>query len=264
MPWLALGTTTHELREGDTAVGSGPETDWRVSTADLTPRHFVLRLRAGNATVEASSPDHIVTLNGRQIVEAAPVREGDVILAGSGRFSYSLEQPRASALGDETVVQAYLVDEAERVAHPLINRSTPIGRDASNAVVVRDPTASRFHAEVRREAGGFAIHSMGAMGTLLNGRPLEHPSMLHDGDVVEIAFAKLRFTRQAPGGGIAMASPHLTGNDESGRRPTLETSERMVADEDSPAGRHTRRVQVFVVLAIVLVGVLWWTLGRRQ
>ena len=159
---------------------------------------------------------------------------------------------------------AYLVDDTGRLAHPLSAGSTPIGRDASNVVVVRDPTASRFHAEVRRSEGSFTVQSIGATGTLLNGRPVDQPTALNEGDVLEIAFTRFRFTRQAPTGGIELAGPHSTRNDETGRRPTLEMTDRVVVDEDNPAGRHTRRVQILVGLGLVLAGVLWWTLGRRQ
>ena len=60
---------------------------------------------------------------------------------------------------------AYLVDDNGRLAHPLSGGPTPIGRDASNVVVVRDPTASRFHAEVRGSEGSFPVQSIGATGT---------------------------------------------------------------------------------------------------
>ena len=69
-----------------------------------------------------------------------------------------------------------------RIAYPLSSRSTTIGRDASNAIVLRDPTASRFHAEVRREAGGFALRSIGALAATLNGQPVERPTVLREGD----------------------------------------------------------------------------------
>jgi predicted component of type VI protein secretion system len=262
MPWLALGATNREIREGDTVVGSGPEADWRVASVDLTARHFVVRLQSGAAAIEACSPDNVVVLNGQQLVARSPVRDGETILAGSGRFSFSTARPKAAPVVEAPVEPGFLVDATDRMAHPLEGRSTPIGRDASNIVVIRDPTASRFHAEVRREAGGFAIHSMGAMGTLLNGYPVEHPTLLHDGDTIEIAFTKLRFTNETPTG-VRLAAPHATRNDESAKRPTLEPVERVVVDDENPAGRHTRRVQVLVGLGILLAAILWWTLGRR-
>jgi predicted component of type VI protein secretion system len=265
MPWLAHGTTTRELRDGDTVVGSAADADWRVTTAELTARHFLVRLQDGVVTLEANSPDTVVAVDGRQIRSACPLRDGETILAGSGRFSFCAEAPAESAEGPAPDLGsgiAYLVNDLDRVAHPLDGRSTTIGRDTSNAVVIRDPAASRFHAEVRREAGGFTVHSMGAMRTLVNRRPVDHPSMLSDGDVIEVAFVRLRFARELPGG-VALAAFDPEPDEESGRRPTLEPVERVVVDEASPAGRHMRRVQVLVGLGVVLAAALWWTLGRR-
>ena len=86
-------------------------------------------------------------------------------------------------------------------------RSTSIGRDASNEIVIRDPSASRFHAEIRQDSDMFVLHSIGASGTLLNAKPLSGPHTLTEGDAVEIAFVKLRFTRSV-GDGIEPAPPH--------------------------------------------------------
>src|SRR5262245_16312735 len=139
MPWLAIGTTTRELQSGDVLVGSGPHAQWRVTTADLMPAHFVVTLNGTSASVRAHSGDNIVVVSGVQVGKSpAPLRDGDVILAGSGRFVFSLEPPNLSPLEEPAPAHGYLVDEQARVAHPLIGRSTPIGRDASNSIVVRD------------------------------------------------------------------------------------------------------------------------------
>jgi pSer/pThr/pTyr-binding forkhead associated (FHA) protein len=151
---------------------------------------------------------------------------------------------------------AYLVDDRARIAHALAVRSTSIGRDASNEIVIRDPSASRFHAEIRQESETFVLHSIGASGTLLNARPMSGPQPLTEGDSVEIAFVKLRFTRSV-GEGIKPAPPHPAANDEFSKKTTL-GSDRVVVDESNMAGRDLRRVQLAVVLIGVLLGVWWW------
>jgi ABC transport system ATP-binding/permease protein len=259
MAWLAAGSATRELREGDTVVGSGADADWRISTADLMPRHFVVSLRGGQALVRSSSNETVVVLNGNQLVGAPqPLADGEVVYAGSGRFVFSVDAPRILPVEEPVPGPAFLVDEHAKLAHPLISRSTTIGRDASNAIVVRDPTASRFHAEIRREAGGFALHSMGAAGTVVNAKTVITPCMLGEGDSVEIAYAKLRFTRRPLAPGISIAPPHETPPDEATRKPTL-GSERIVVDAGNEAGRDNRRVQVVVALLLVLGAVLWLT-----
>ena len=261
MPWLALGVTTREINDETVVVGSGADVEWRVSTADLAPRHLVVEARNGRASVRASSPDNVVVLNGKQIgVEPQPLGDGDVVFAGSGRFIFTVDPPGVTLDDDPSLGHGFLVDDQTKLAHPLLGRSTAIGRDASNAIVVRDPTASRFHAEVRREAGGFVLHSIGATGTMLNARPLASPHVLGEGDTLEIAFAKLRFTTAAPSGDIKLATPHSTKNDETGRKPTLGGGTGVVVDEQNEAGRDTRRLQLLVGL-VVLLAAAWWV-GR--
>ena len=263
MPWLAFGMMTRELRDGEIIVGAASDAGWRVTTGDLMPRHFSLATRGREVTVRACSTDHVVAVNGRQLSgDPLPLRDGDVVSAGSARFAFNGDAPRATPLESPPFYQAHLIDERRSLAHPLNNRSTPIGRDASNDVVLRDPGASRFHAEIRREAGGFALHSIGATGAAVNGVASRSPRLLSEGDEIEIAFETFRFTQEALPANVTIAPMHAAENDEAGRRATL-GSERHEVAEDNSAGRHSNRVKLVVavvlvvVLALVLRGHLW-------
>jgi predicted component of type VI protein secretion system len=154
---------------------------------------------------------------------------------------------------------AFLVDDRAKIAHPLAPPSTSIGRDASNEIVIRDPSASRFHAEVKQEAGTFVLHSIGATGTLLNAKPLSEPQTLTEGDSVEIAYVRLRFTHSI-GAGITPAPPHAEDNDEFSRKRTHGSDDLMVVEDANLAGRDLRRVQIAAVVIVGLVALLWWTL----
>jgi len=156
---------------------------------------------------------------------------------------------------------AYLIDDRAKLAHPLAERSTTIGRDASNEIVVRDPTASRFHAEVRRQDDAFVIDTMGASGTLVNGAPMTGPRELAEGDTIEIAFVTFRFTRAPLSRDIVLAPAHSTENDEVSRKPTL-GSGRALVDDANAAGKDLRRVQLVVLVVIVLLAGWWWLSGR--
>ena len=90
---------------------------------------------------------------------------------------------------------AYMVYEYERRAYPLSDAGFVIGRDASSQIVVREPSVSRFHAEVRSEAGEYVLHTSGATGTRLNGHAVTTPKQLKDGDHIEIGTADLTFRR---------------------------------------------------------------------
>lgn len=259
MAWLAFEMLTRELRDGKLTVGSGADADWRIATADLMPRHFILTTHGDDVSVRAGAAESVVVVNGAQL-RAVPHRlvDGDLVLAGSGAFLFSGAVPRTAPAARPAGPPAFLVDDRASLAHPLTSRSTPIGRDASNLIVVRDPTASRFHAEVRREAGGFVLHSMGSGGTSVNGAPVLSPRLLCEGDTLEVAFTKLRFTRATLSETLAVADPHTASHDEMSRRPTLGT-ERIPVMVDNEAHRDVRRLRIALgVLVIFALGFLAW------
>ena len=92
---------------------------------------------------------------------------------------------------------AYLIDERWGVAYSLHRDRTGIGRDPSNPVIVRDMSVSRFHAEVRRTGNHYVLHTLGSNATKVNGQPLVSHAQVREGDVIEIAYTRLRFTDQA-------------------------------------------------------------------
>lgn len=253
--WLSFGVQTRELRDGEIVVGSGADADWRIATADLMPRHFTLVIHGLNANLRASSKGNVVTVNGRQLVGTTHLlNDGDVIAAGSGRFLFSDQEPRLLPV-EANGHHAYIVDQAGNIVHPLLSRSTTLGRDGSNAIVVRDPAASRFHAEVRREAGGFALHTMGSAGTTLNGRRLGPPLLLSDGDEIEIAYRKFRFVREVPGG-MAVADL-LEGTGETAlRNPTLVTGRFTVVPRRETAGLWVA-IGLVVAAAVAAAAILF-------
>ena len=260
MAWLAVGTTMRELGDGELLVGSGPEAQWRVTSADLSPSHFIVSVRGPNVTLLPASRDAVVVINGERLQGTSrPLVEGSAILAGSGRFLFSESMPAASESAEPAATVGFLVDDHAHVAHPL-GPSTLIGRDASNAIVVRDPTASRFHADVRSEAGGFVLRSLGASGTRLNRQPIQAPTLLAEGDTIEIAFAVLRFTSVQPTGDIVIAPPRSATNDAAGRRPTLGADGVITVEEANRASRGARVVQITAGLVIfgAICAMLWW------
>ena len=262
MPWLSLGSHARELRDGDVVVGSGPDAGWRIATADLMPRHFVVSAKGGVVSVRPFNNDSVVAVNGRQVASSpSPLSDGDVVAAGAGRFVYTVHVLRSATSPTEREQTAYLIDDRWKVAHPLVNRSTGIGRDASNTVVIRDPTASRFHAEVRREAGGFALHSRGSSGTLINQRPVGSPHLLAEGDTIEIAYSALRFTLQPPDQEtLAPASAGV--NDDVARRSTM-ARERISLSTDVVKLPPSIAVPLIAgVIAVVALAVWVWLRSR--
>jgi pSer/pThr/pTyr-binding forkhead associated (FHA) protein len=93
---------------------------------------------------------------------------------------------------------AFLVDDRAGEAYEIGRGPLGIGRDPVSHVIVLDPAVSRFHAEVRSTTTGFTLISMGATGTMLNGKPVTSPRLLTEGDAIGIGDHTFRFTRQRP------------------------------------------------------------------
>jgi pSer/pThr/pTyr-binding forkhead associated (FHA) protein len=69
-----------------------------------------------------------------------------------------------------------------------------VGRQDGCDLVLPDDEASRRHAQVTVTAGGCQITDLGSTnGTYLNGRRLDAPALLVDGDRIEIGHSLVRF-----------------------------------------------------------------------
>ncbi len=81
-----------------------------------------------------------------------------------------------------------------------------IGRDAGCDMVLPDPTISRWHAGLKREASGWMLDDLGSTnGTRLNGWRVRVPVPVRDGDVVSFGAVTYVFGRPGGGGGLSGA-----------------------------------------------------------
>ena len=272
MPFLDNGTTSVEVTPGELLVGSGAQATWRVINADLAARHFTLKVAPDGATMlKPYSASTIVVVNGVAATQAGiPVKVGDVIAAGSTRFFYTkdLEEPRPDFSVPERR-NAYLVDEAERKAYPLAKRTISVGRDVGAGIPLRDPSVSRFHADVRSEAGEFVLYSMGSAGTHVNDQRVAAPKMLEEGDRIRIGDTTLKFTREALPQGTSIAKLGEGEEDALARRSTvtLRTVRAGARSEDTgdqPATQPERPRMVAVMLgtAVLVAAAAWFIFGR--
>lgn len=77
------------------------------------------------------------------------------------------------------------------VGYAVTQSLTTIGRHRDCDIVLDDGTVSRYHAELRRDHGRYAITDAGSLnGTYVNRRPVDHAE-LSDGD--ELWIGKFRF-----------------------------------------------------------------------
>ena len=255
MAFLLYEDERRTLAAGETVVGSGAQADWRLASADLAARHFHIRIDTdGSALLWPGSGHNIVVLNGQQVpLNGAPLSDGDLLAAGSALFTYRVAAESSPATRRASLGAAHLVNERERTAYALAKRTVTIGRDGASTIHLRDPAVSRFHADVRAEAGEHVLYSMGSAGTRINGQRVSTPRVLQEGDVVGIGDTELRFVRGALAPDIEVTEGATDVDVAVARRPTttLGTIEDFTA---IPPSRRSSPVLVGVLLVVALLG----------
>lgn len=116
------------------------------------------------------------------------------------------------ALGNESEEIAYPIDEIEEGKAVLVVKKGPeagtnfflekdvvtCGRDAESDIFLDDVTVSRRHAEIRRDAGGFAIVDSDSLnGTFVNRNRVDQ-APLNNGDEIQIGKFKLVIFTEGP------------------------------------------------------------------
>jgi transcriptional regulator with GAF, ATPase, and Fis domain len=75
-----------------------------------------------------------------------------------------------------------------------------IGRASSNAIVIPEEKCSRVHAEIVEVEGEWVLRDLQSRnGTLVNGVPIEQPTVLSGGDVIQIASGQMEFVESLAG-----------------------------------------------------------------
>jgi hypothetical protein len=160
--------------------------------------HDDLRLGRFRVSAELSAPEGAAEeLPAPPRVEAAPVARGgsatpaffDAEATVSPDLRSDDDDEDDYALNHATVT----VGESGHDA-ALTGERVLVGRLHSSGIHLEDANASREHAAFVREGGGWAIEDLESTnGTYLNGHEVKHPSLLHDGDVIEIGVSRLTY-----------------------------------------------------------------------
>ena len=89
-----------------------------------------------------------------------------------------------------------------------------IGRRDDNDIVVKEPTVSRQHAEIRQQGGRLILRDLGSSsGTFVNGIPLNEDYRLRDGDFIMFgieAVFMVHLLPDAPDAPPVDAAPRLS------------------------------------------------------
>lgn len=165
---------------------------------------------------------------------------------------------------DPNQAQSYLVYEFERRAYPLTTDAFSIGRDALSRIVIREPSVSRAHAEVRSEGDGYVLHASGPTGTKLNGSPVVAPQKLTDGDRIEVGSAELTFRRGRLPLGVSvvdLASPAGHDPDAMTKRDTI-TNPILASSPTSPARKKSSPTTLLLLVVLVIAAGYFFLMRR--
>ncbi|HUO52373.1 MAG TPA: FHA domain-containing protein [Gemmatimonadaceae bacterium] len=237
---------------GELMVGSGSQAAWRIAGQDLAARHFKVRGgEDGSAAVVPASPQNVVVVGGKQVPPSgAPLKSGDVIAAGAARFVFLANKDSKRPAPAAAPPDAHLIDATSKKGYTMRKRVVQIGREIGCSIVLKDPTVSRFHADVRGEAGEFVLYSMGSAGTKINGQPVTAPRLLVEGDLIQIGETTFTFSRAPLPPGVRPVQFEDHDDDAFSRRST-QLAQRAVTLE---AGKYPTKSGREIPLLPMLVG----------
>jgi hypothetical protein len=112
---------------------------------------------------------------------------------GGPKMAASRSHP-TSTNSQNSLVNAWLINEGNRKSYQLKEGDTRIGRDDKNEVMLSDSSVSRDHALIREDRGHFIFIDRGSKsGSYVNKRKVEAPFLLSHGDAIEVGDQKMKF-----------------------------------------------------------------------
>ncbi len=92
------------------------------------------------------------------------------------------------------ITPALFIDKIDGKQYPVTTWETSIGRSNSCDIVLSFNTVSRFHAVLTKQKKGWVItDTLSKTGTYINGRKINEPSVIKDGDVLNFGSTALIF-----------------------------------------------------------------------
>lgn len=127
----------------------------------------------------------------------------------------------------------------ERIAFPLDDRETFIGRKDDCQIYFPDTSLSKRHAKLVRQRGGLTVCDAGSTnGTLVNGDRIEAPVRLKNGDIVQCGKLEFRVEGLGKGEFDIVEDRAATSDEGSG------TSDEGSGEADAPGETVTARLRL--------------------
>jgi ABC-type multidrug transport system ATPase subunit len=177
----AQGSQDFRLEKDLLVLGRDPNSDIVINLPEISARHAQLKQCDGSYEIIDLNSRNGLIYQGRRIAQQL-LADGDVLHIGTAvTLSYhDIALPEIAALKQQL---------------NLGGRTTlSLGRDPQNDTVIDHPTVSRFHAQIARQDGSFAIVDLNSSnGTFVNGKRVTGKRCLRPGDSIRIGPCRLVF-----------------------------------------------------------------------
>jgi pSer/pThr/pTyr-binding forkhead associated (FHA) protein len=185
------GTNTRYPVTDTISFGRLPRNTIVIMDEQVSRRHAEIVLRHGAAILRDLQSANGTFVNGERISGERTLRDGDTVAIGDVKFVYH----HVEKIGRAVLVA---VGQGRGQEYPITSR-VRIGREPTNDIVVRDPKASRRHAELFTQQGRVFLRDLDSLnGTHLNGQLVLGDQPLYDGDTVSIGDTAFVYHSDAP------------------------------------------------------------------
>jgi Protein of unknown function (DUF3662)/FHA domain len=145
------------------------------------------RLGLGEFGIQTRVVQPVDEPGGQVAPEASEASGRTMIYSTAGRVVEPLEE-RAHV---QVHTALLLFEDKRMVVGPA---GATLGRSRQCDVVLSDPNVSRQHAEIRPRGGSWVLTDLGSTnGTLLNGRRVDRPEVIKQGDEIELGTSVITF-----------------------------------------------------------------------
>lgn len=200
-----------ELGEGVVTIGRDESCTIVLDKDGVAPKHCEVATDADGSSLRSLDPNTATVLNGRQVVAATPIKDGDLIVIG--RVGCSVVGERKAAAPAAAPAER---DERTRVRSALpkfllrglsgatlgktfaVTSGAVIGRQSDCDIPIPADEISRHHARLKVTAEGVMVEDLGsANGTFVANQRVQQSALLKPGE--ELRLDTVRFQLVAPG-----------------------------------------------------------------
>ena len=167
----------------DLGSGAGTEVNgMEVGPGSRTRLSDGSEIRISDYSLRISKPEH-------QLDETTSERTSmvamNMVKEVLGCFAETREPPVFEVMNDEEKGQTLAIEEEEKEYR--------VGRDTAGDLILQHWSISRRHLMIRRVGDSTTVVDMGSKnGCLLNGKRLNEPTRIRDGDVVSVGHTELK------------------------------------------------------------------------